>query len=395
MDNSTASKDAWAIPQTPLFFTSFLLLGFPDGMLGVLWPSIGGSFGQAIGNLGIVLAVITAGASGSSFLVGRALRFWRIGVHLAVSIAIMTAAVSGFAYATNWAEFLLAAFAYGIGAGGVDSGINAYTSAHRGTRYLNQLHALYGLGVTLGPLVATLAIEHGVWRDSYLILLPALAVLAIASSLIRSKPKRGEDNTMSEIQMPDAGTGQEIHREVRIATILVLFFLYTGLEFTTGQWAFTFLTRARGLAIVIGGVGVATFGGSLTLGRFIAGVLGNRMSHRGILLLSSALALAGESILAWSTVPAAAFWGLPVAGLGLGPFFPTLISAVPSWTGKARSNSVVGWGVSSAGIGIGVASVSTAIAVNVAGLNVLSFLLFGLGLILLIAVLAGVFRSQP
>ena len=39
----------------------FVVLGLPDGALGVAWPSMRGGFGRPLGDLGVVLALNTTG----------------------------------------------------------------------------------------------------------------------------------------------------------------------------------------------------------------------------------------------------------------------------------------------------------------------------------------------
>jgi hypothetical protein len=76
------------------------VLGITDGMLGVLWPSIGSTFGQPLAALGLVLAVIVSGAATSSPIAGGALRRWSVGWVLAAGAAVWAAAVATFALAS-------------------------------------------------------------------------------------------------------------------------------------------------------------------------------------------------------------------------------------------------------------------------------------------------------
>src|SRR2546423_10003084 len=62
-----------------LAFIAFVSLGLPDGVLGVAWPSVRGTFGQPVSHLGVLLAAGTAGYLVSSFLGGQLVRVFGVG----------------------------------------------------------------------------------------------------------------------------------------------------------------------------------------------------------------------------------------------------------------------------------------------------------------------------
>src|SRR5918998_1458294 len=73
------------------------------------------------------------------------------------------------------------AFLLGLGSGAVDSGLNAYAATAFGPRHMNWLHAFFGLGVAIGPLIMTTALSAGLsWRWGYGVVAAAQALLAIA-----------------------------------------------------------------------------------------------------------------------------------------------------------------------------------------------------------------------
>src|ERR1035437_2144319 len=54
-----------------LSLSSFVVLGLPDGMLGTAWPSMRGTFGAPVGELGLILLLATAGSVLVTAFVGR------------------------------------------------------------------------------------------------------------------------------------------------------------------------------------------------------------------------------------------------------------------------------------------------------------------------------------
>ncbi|MDL2344576.1 MFS transporter, partial [Deinococcus sp. MIMF12] len=171
-----------------LAFLAFVSLGLPDGLLGVSWPSMRGTFGVPLDALGLLAAVQTAGYLTSSFLSGRLLRVMPIGTVLALSTLAAAAALLGFALTPGWPLLLAFGFVAGLGGGAVDAGLNAYGARHFSARTLNWLHAFFGLGTTLGPLIVTAVLGSGnVWRWSYVIVGCAQLGLALTFFLTRRR----------------------------------------------------------------------------------------------------------------------------------------------------------------------------------------------------------------
>ncbi|MDQ4077107.1 MAG: MFS transporter, partial [Chloroflexota bacterium] len=133
-----------------LAYLGFISLGLPDAVLGVAWPSIRETFGLSQSGLG---AILIAGSSGyflSSFGTGSLVRRLGVGTLLAVSTALVTLSVAGYAITPFWYLFLGCALLAGLGSGAIDAGLNAYAASHFSTRHMNWLHACWGLGATLG-----------------------------------------------------------------------------------------------------------------------------------------------------------------------------------------------------------------------------------------------------
>jgi MFS family permease len=84
-------------PFDLLSLGSFVVLGLPDGMLGTAWPAMRRSFGEPVGDLGLILLVTTVGAVAIATVVGSLIR--RLGVPALLAVAASCAALGGLAYA--------------------------------------------------------------------------------------------------------------------------------------------------------------------------------------------------------------------------------------------------------------------------------------------------------
>jgi len=167
-----------------LAYVAFIALGMPDGLLGVAWPSVRGSFLIPLDALGSLLFTSTAGYLTSSFLSGRLLALLGVGRVLAVSCALTGVALLGYTLVPSWWMMVSLGVLTGLGAGAIDAGLNTYVAAHFGEGLMQWLHASYGIGVTSGPLIMTLALNaFQSWRVGYISVSGGQLLLAICFTL--------------------------------------------------------------------------------------------------------------------------------------------------------------------------------------------------------------------
>jgi MFS family permease len=146
------------------------------------------AFGVPLDALGTLVAFQTLGYLTSSSLSGRILRVLPIGSVLALSTLAAALALLGFALTAHWPVLLAFGFVAGLAGGAVDAGLNAYGARHFSARVLNWLHAFFGVGTTLGPLIVTAVLTSGhAWRWSYVIVGSAQLLLAATFFVTRAR----------------------------------------------------------------------------------------------------------------------------------------------------------------------------------------------------------------
>jgi fucose permease len=327
-------------------FLAFLSLGLPDGSLGVAWPGMRASFGVGLDRLGAMLAASMAGTLLSSAGAGRLIAVLGVGRLLAASAACVATSAFGLALVDAWPAALLFGFVGGLGAGAVDAGVNAHAALRFSPRAMTWLHATWGLGATAGPLLMTLALGAGLgWRGGYSILAGLLGLLGLTFAW---GVRVWDANAPRDAAVPAASSPAS--RSDSIGLGVVLFFVYSGVEASCGQWAYTFLTEARSLEPRAAGLVVSGYWASLTLGRVFFGALTVRLAPRALLrngILASilggvGLALGGPVVVAVAPV---------VVGFALAPVFPLAMAETPSRTGTLASGRVVGYQVAASYVG--------------------------------------------
>ncbi len=341
-------------PLLIVAYIAFISLGLPDGLLGVAWPSISATFDRPLGDLGILLVMATIGFFITSFNSGRLIVRFGIGTIVAVCGLLVATGLFVYATAPAWWMVVTATLLLGMGGGAIDAGVNAYAAAHFSPRHVNWLHACYGFGAMLGPLLMTAILSTGQsWRWGYSIVGVVLVMLAILFAWTR---QLWQQDGVSNSGQAAASTARPASTRASLRRPLVwmgiaIFFVYTGLEVTAGQWAFSLFTEGRQIAAVTAGIWVSIYWGSLTLGRLVFGVLVEHFNPATILRWSMLAVVVGALLFWLDILPTLSFLGLALMGFMLAPIFPLLIAQTPTRLGSAHAANAIGFQVAAANIG--------------------------------------------
>ncbi|ORZ04634.1 major facilitator superfamily domain-containing protein [Absidia repens] len=202
----------------------------------------------------------------------------------------------------------------------------------KATVMLNFLHAFYGFGALIGPLIASSV--HG-WQDTYRIFC-GLAGLNIILQFFtfgtysQKEKQNDEETTTTEVETNSTTTTTSttakkdddnskliydtLHQPILYAGAVFLL-LYVGTEVCIGNWGYTFLITARSsdtvaMARIMSGIGA----GSVPVGE-------KRMIYGYVSVLI------GMLLLLW-LVPLVAVnaTALVIIGITIGPLFPTTVA---------------------------------------------------------------------
>jgi len=294
-----------------------------------------------------------------------------------VSSALSTLGLFGFAFSPTWAALVAMMVVLGAGSALIDAGLNAYMALHEGPRVMNLLHASFGLGATIGPIIITLfLVGPGSWRTGYFVF--GLIQMALTIAFLRTRKRWGETH-------PVTGPGPPPRLSGVIASSLALFALYTGFEVAAGQWSFSVLSEGRGVAEGAAGFWVAAYWGSLTAGRLMAGAIGDRLRPQAALAGGMATAAAGAILFWWNPATWVGALGLLLIGFGLAPVFPTLVLLTPRRVGTGRSTAVVGYQLAAAAAGAALLPGIVGLLVNRYGLDAVAPALVVYAVVLILA----------
>lgn len=366
-----------------LAYVAFVSLGLPDTVLGVAWPSLRATFGLPQAAMGAVLAAATCGYVASGVVAGRMSGALGVGGLLALSTALVSAGLVGFALAPAWPIFVACGVVVGLGSGAIDAALNGYAAAHFPARHMNWLHACYSAGAMLGPAIMTGALAGASYRAGYGALAVTLGAMAGAFYLTR----RRWDARRGGLESAAPVTAGAALRDPRVWLQIAIFFAYTGLEAASGQWAFTVLRQARGLSIEAAGSWTSVYWGSIAAGRLAVGFAAGRLGAD--LLVRCGIIGASLGALAYAVLPGAAgAAGLVLLGVSLAPVFPMLMSATPERLGAAIAAHAVGFQVAAATVGTVVWPTACGLLADGYGARAIPPALVGLSAVLAALVLA-------
>ena len=156
-------------------------------------------------------------------------------------------------------------------------------------------------------------------------------------------------STTGHVRVSMRGNGTLRHATVWLQ--MAVFFLYTGLEVTFSQWTYTVLTESRNVSPDTAGIAVGVYWGSIGVGRVISGAIADRFGIDRLLRYCLVAAACGALLFAARLPVGAALVGLSLAGLGLAPVYPCLMSRTPQRLGAELSAHAIGFQVGAAMIG--------------------------------------------
>jgi fucose permease len=337
----------------PLVLASlgFVSLGLPEGLLGVAWPSIRASFGLPLDALGLLLATFATGYFISSAISGRFITRFGIGSILSVSCALTGTCLLGYSLVPSWPAMVAIGALLGIGAGVIDASLNTYAAMAHGPRVLNWMHAAFGLGAAVGPLIMTAILASGMsWTIGYALVAVAQLALSVAYWLTRHAYTTSAAAPASGAPHPPSRAVRALLRNVLLWLSLALFFLYVGLEAGAGQWSYSLFTLSRDTPAAVAGFLVSAYWASLTVGRILFGFIATRTTSETLLRAAIALSILASALIALN-LPVISALALALLGLSFAPVFPILIAETPNRLGRQHTAEVVGLEVAAAVVG--------------------------------------------
>ena len=327
-----------------VIYLAFVSLGLPDTMLGAGWPAMREDLGVGLDMAGAVSLVISLGTVISSLLSSQLLTRFGTGRVAFFSVLLTALSLLGFSCSHSFLWLLLPAVPLGLGAGAVDAGLNNFVALHYKPCHMNFLHCFWGLGAMSGPTVMSFWLGRGEsWRMGYrtvaLIQFGLVLILGLSLPLWKHRETAAENDKTSRQKPVGNLTALKLPG---VRTALIALFCYCSLEISTGLWASSFLAEQRGLPAGDAALCASLFYGGIAGGRFLSGLLSEKLSGRLLIRIGQGLCAVGAVLLLLPLPLPVTVLGLTLFGLGCAPLYPAMLRETPDRFGRDASQTVMG-----------------------------------------------------
>ncbi len=301
------------------YFLSFIALGLISGSIGPAIPFISEALGVSTGDMSYFILTRSFGAIIAGYLFGRLYKKHRMNVVLAINLVIFSLLIVLLAIAPSFAFLLTVGFFIGLVHIGIDVGGN--TSLIRihdsdSPRFINALHACFGLGAFFSPLVVTRSV---LWMGDYrwaFFLFAAILLITGGVFVFSPSPAVSDAET-------DRRAGSKKTDGLLLALIILMFVCYVGLEIGFTTWIFTYALDTGLGDTAFAGIINSLFWAVFTGGRFLAIPISRRIGPEGQITLNIVgLIVSFIALLVFRTSTAAFVIGVTCVGFFFASTYP-------------------------------------------------------------------------
>jgi FHS family glucose/mannose:H+ symporter-like MFS transporter len=290
----------------PVITEEFSSAGLTLAAIGLIFParSIGAILGNILSGIG-------------SDLLGRWRLVWLSALLLAGSLAMSS-------ITQIWIIFVIGFVLNSAAQSSLSTGINALVAdANRGSRAraLNKIHAVYGFGAAISPLVIGYLIDQGVtWRwalggTAFLWFSYGLATFLLSGGEARSEG-RGKAEKL------DLG----MLRQGPFLALFLIAFAYNGIATSLLGWVAIYMQESAGFSTFWAVSMISIFYIALTIGRALCAVYAERIGYAMTLLILLIGVTVTYPLVVIGIHPFVAVAGVFLSGLAFSGLFPMALA---------------------------------------------------------------------
>lgn len=329
-----------------IIYLIFISLGLPDSFIGSCWPTISEYFKISRDFQGIFSLIVSFFTIASSFLTIKLTKYLKNYGVIAISIGLTINGLIIIGFSDNYYLLLLAAIPLGFGGGAIDSILNSYVSLHYKAIHLNFLHAFWGIGAFISPLIiGSFIVDPSGFKDAAFVLSiiqTTILIITLSTLVLWVKVDKiynidSRNTTNSENNKENIGFFNTFKlRGVLFACIT--FFSYIAIESLAYSWFTSLCVFGMNIDNDIASKYLSLFYIAISLGRVISGLLSIKIKDKNLIRIGEGILLIGIILLTFKFnfvfMPIALF----IIGLGCGPIYPSIVhSTVDKFTSKYSS----------------------------------------------------------
>jgi fucose permease len=318
--------------EWPLLHISFILIGVITTFLGPILPFFSRHWALTDAQSGFFFATQYFGSFLGVILTGWMLPRFGFSKVNAMGFLAFLLGFSVLGLGPWWLAAALvgvSGFGYGLANPAINLRATQLPSANTAAA-VTFLNFSWSIGSVLCPyLVGLLVPRIGIWGMAVSIAAAALVLCVLHLSIgakqavvVKAPPVHSVADWVANLRHPAA------------IALMALFFFYVGTEVAFGGWVATHERRMLNLSAAAVAIAPSIFYGSLLFGRGIAPLALRRVSEFYISAGGLLCATIGGIILATAHAPATLFAGTALAGFGLSPQYPILVTWLAAIYGK-------------------------------------------------------------
>jgi Fucose permease len=370
---------------TTAYYLAFILLGLTVAADGPALLKLAAHTSSTLDQISLIFFFGSLGYLVGSYIGGRI--YDRVPGHrfMASVLILLGVSIVLVPVISSRAAFFTVILILGLAKGALDVGCNTLLLwVHNETvgPYMNGLHAFFGLGSFIAPLIVAQALAitgdiHWVYWFFALAAFPlAIWIWNLPSPVARTIPAHHENAPFPVIP---------------VAIMVLCFVLYVGGEAGYGAWIYTYAFKLNFGTEVTAAYLTSAFWGSFTLGRLLGIWVSMRARPMTILSIDFAGCLVSLGLILFFNESATLLWiGTILFGISQASIFPTFLTlaeermhitgTITGWflVGAGLGGMILPWLIGQAFVRIGAGAMISIILANVA-LNVLMLLVFTKG----------------
>ena len=329
-----------------VIYLIFISLGLPDSFIGSCWPTISEYFKISRDFQGIFSLIVSFFTITSSFLTIKLTKYLKNYGVIAISIGLTISGLIIIGFSDNYYLLLLAAIPLGFGGGAIDSILNSYVSLHYKAIHLNFLHAFWGIGAFISPLIiGSFIVDPRGFKDAAFVLsIIQTTILIITLSTLVLWVKVDKIYNIDSRNVTNSENSQEnigFFNTFKLRGVIfacITFFSYIAIESLAYSWFTSLCVFGMNINNDIASKYLSLFYIAISLGRVISGLLSIKIKDKNLIRIGEGILLIGIILLTFKFnfvfMPIALF----IIGLGCGPIYPSIVhSTVDKFTSKYSS----------------------------------------------------------
>lgn len=343
--NDSSSKDA--LRRFTIF--GYFLVGTVIMIFPPLMTSSITEFGLSLAAVGLFFPAKAVGGMFGGFLIGAWSDLIGRNQLFVMSSVVLGGALLGASLSKSWILFLLFFMVSGIAQSAVSTVINAITAdinQSSQSKGLNTLHAVYGLGAAVGPLLSAWMLSVDVsWRIVLMVSAGSWIVYG-SMALFFTQPRRDKIHSGDGTETAPIGKiDLSLFKHELFALLVAIGFIYNGISMSLLGWVSVYLEQS-GVTPFIATSMIPVFYVGMTGGRFVCARFSEHYGYGKTILVCAIGTAFTYPIVAISTTPLLFAIGVFLSGLFISGLYPTAIAfgsrAYPALAGTIAGGISVG-----------------------------------------------------